>query len=587
MKTFSIKAITLAAVILTAPVQAVAQAYVPTPVTISTNKVKVDGKLCYSHIVLERQTIYSICKAYNVTAEDLYKFNPSLEAEGLKKNGIIIIPSQEALAEDKGQGKEKEATKEKKEQGKEKETITEEQKEVNKEEKNSKGEGKRQKHTVKWYETIEDIAEKYGVTVEAIMKENGMTEAVVKTRQKIFIPDIDSSKPTTEKESPKTEVETLAPVVTVTEIKDTTIIQADTTVITDTLPIETVIKPEDHIEIALILPLAATGTSSKRNYMDFYSGVLFGLHRCSNNGMPTNIRVFDNDGGEIPDSAFFAGCDVIIGPVYQDKVKNVLDEVSDSIMVVSPLDHRAIVSVKGNENFIQAPAHRTKQFEDLAEWIKSNKGEKDKVIYISETNTRDTLAVKEMKAVLEKSGLEYDEFSYTILQGRRIYGSLRDLMTKEGRNHFIIESESEAWVNDLVRNLNIHRHRNKITLYSPSKIRSFDSIDAESLYNISLHVSMSYNIDYDDPKVKDYLLKYRAIFHTEPSLFAYQGYDLITYFCQLISTYGNDWKKHLTDTTMHGLQATFQFEKTEDGGYINNGIRRVEYYPGGKSEIKQ
>jgi murein DD-endopeptidase MepM/ murein hydrolase activator NlpD len=60
---------------------------------VSTNKLKVDGKLCYSHIVLERQTLYSICKAYNVTAEDLYKYNPGLKENGLKKNGILIIPA--------------------------------------------------------------------------------------------------------------------------------------------------------------------------------------------------------------------------------------------------------------------------------------------------------------------------------------------------------------------------------------------------------------------------------------------------------------------------------------------------------------
>ena len=34
-----------------------AQDYVPTPVTISKEKVRVDGKLYYSHIVLERQTL--------------------------------------------------------------------------------------------------------------------------------------------------------------------------------------------------------------------------------------------------------------------------------------------------------------------------------------------------------------------------------------------------------------------------------------------------------------------------------------------------------------------------------------------------
>ena len=54
------------------------QDYVPVPVTVSKEKVKLDGKVYYSHVVLERQTLYGISKAYNVTIEDLYKANESI-----------------------------------------------------------------------------------------------------------------------------------------------------------------------------------------------------------------------------------------------------------------------------------------------------------------------------------------------------------------------------------------------------------------------------------------------------------------------------------------------------------------------------
>ena len=60
--------------------------------TISTEKVKIDGKVFYSHIVLEKQTLYSISKAYGVSVQDIYAANPNIETEGLKKNAIILIP---------------------------------------------------------------------------------------------------------------------------------------------------------------------------------------------------------------------------------------------------------------------------------------------------------------------------------------------------------------------------------------------------------------------------------------------------------------------------------------------------------------
>ena len=92
------------------PVPMSAQEYTGSPVEISKEKVKVDGKVCFSHIVLEKQTLYSISKAYGVTVDDIYRFNPSLHETGLKKNSIIIIPSQEALSEDQPKSRQKDAS---------------------------------------------------------------------------------------------------------------------------------------------------------------------------------------------------------------------------------------------------------------------------------------------------------------------------------------------------------------------------------------------------------------------------------------------------------------------------------------------
>ena len=63
-----------------------AQDYVSAPVTVSKDKVRVNGKICWSHIVREKQTLFSIAKAYEVTVDDIYAFNPTLKETGLKKN---------------------------------------------------------------------------------------------------------------------------------------------------------------------------------------------------------------------------------------------------------------------------------------------------------------------------------------------------------------------------------------------------------------------------------------------------------------------------------------------------------------------
>ena len=383
-----------------------AQEYVPTPVTVSNNKLKVDGKLCYSHIVLERQTIYSICKAYNVTAEDLYKYNPGLHENGLKKNGILIIPavsseSKEVDAEPR------------------KETVAAPQVEQASQTPKKPENTKHLKHTVKWYETdINVIAEKYGVSVESIVRLNNLKNTTLTSRQKLLIPDPNEQH--------------TAPVIEVAQQVETP----------DTVAVQEIQTPEfvqkDDVTFALLLPMAATGTTSKRTYMDFYSGVLLGVYDCANSGIGIDLRVHDTAEGNIPEPSFFKGCDFAIGPVFRGEMAEILEAGTEITMVISPLDTRTESLLNRYDALIQAPTERYEQFRDLVNWAKEETQPQDRIIYISETNARDTAAIGTMLRHLKASGLPFTRFSYSILQGRDITDPLLAKMTKEGTNRFII-----------------------------------------------------------------------------------------------------------------------------------------------------
>lgn len=150
-------------------------------------------------------------------------------------------------------------------------------------------------------------------------------------------------------------------------------------------------------------------------------------------------------------------------------------------------------------------------------------------------------------------------------------------MTSEGTNRVIIASESEAFVNDAVRNLNLTIHNKfDVVLYAPAKIRTFETIEIENFHNTNLHASLTYYIDYNDAEVKQFVKKYRALFNTEPTQFAFQGYDVAKYFIGLCAKYGDGWMQHVEDAEM--LQSTFDI-KPSGNGYINEGIRRIVYGP--------
>ena len=69
----------------------------PSEVTVSRTVVTVDGKQYLSHVVRERQTLYSIGKAYGVSSLDIIDANPSLNLDfrSIKAGDILLIPATE------------------------------------------------------------------------------------------------------------------------------------------------------------------------------------------------------------------------------------------------------------------------------------------------------------------------------------------------------------------------------------------------------------------------------------------------------------------------------------------------------------
>ena len=516
-----------------------AQEYAPVPVTISKEKVKVDGKVYYSHIVLERQTLYSISKAYNVTIDQIYEANPAVKAEGLKKNAIILIPE---TVQDSRNIPERQPKLKQKKTGSDEYII----------------------HTVKWYENLEAISEKYGVPVEAIMEVNGLTGNKLRKRQKLMIP--------------------VGGTWSVQAAADTTVVQAAA----EDSPVrkqeETAIAAESgKVNAVLVMPFDAHGLKPRTGSIDFYSGTLMAVKELGDRGADIDLNVYDASGGVIPVTEERLGLsDIVIGPVSAGDLAKTLDKCPDHTFIVSPLDHRAEYLASEHANFIQVPTPSLLLYEDLAEWIREDRqSEDEKVIVIYEKGARNIETMGVMSTILEKDGIPFSTFSYSILEGRDVQEPLMQMMNQNAANRVLVMSESEAFVNDVVRNLNLLIHSEyDVVLYGPSKIRSFETIEVDNLHNTRLHTSIAYYVDYDDPAVMDFVRKYRALYNTEPTPYAFQGYDIASYFLGMVSEYGKDWTARLETNEKEMLQADFRFIKEEGKkGCVNSGIRRIVYGP--------
>lgn len=526
-----------------APIVA-AQEYTAPEVVISKDKVRSGGKVYYSHIVQERQTLYSISKAYGVSLQEIYDANKSLnlETEGLKKNQILLIPVKEGTEE-------------------EEEVVRSEPVVVQTPQNDAYF-----FHRVKWYEDLNFIARKYEMSPESIMNINGMATSKVKTRQMLKIPRDPEKWENLEKPIPATKEETPA------EFQDTTEKSA--------LGFPDIFQREGKhdVQASLLLPINARGKVNDLA-IDLYSGALLAARDLGKEGTNLDLSVFDVGGGTMPITRErFSRSDFVIGPVSNADLIQAVNICQGSSWIVSPLDPKTEALADTIPNLIQAPTPTNTQILDAVRWIGSDLKRGDKVILITQKGVNTTDYAAAVSREMSASGIDFVTTSYSILEGRNSMQSISSLMTTSGANRIITASDSEAFLIEVVRNLYLLAHNSyDIVLYSTSRIRTFDTIDIEQLHSVNLHVSVSYFIDYDAPAVQEFIMDYRALFNADPSQFAFQGYDLMKGLTVLCSKYGRNWDRAFNRMKVQGLQSDLEFVRTDRGGYVNKAVRRIVY----------
>ena len=539
-----------------------AQEYTTPQVVVSTDKVRYNGNVYYSHVVQERQTLYSISKAYNVTLQEIYDANPELhlDTEELKKDQILRIPVKATVGAPKveEQAAKEDRTTKQESGGAVKEQTVDESKEYF-------------IHRVKWFEDLSSIARKYMVSKESIMNINGMTSDKVRRKDEIKIPlhpekwenvaatSSDSAHSTATSEGVKAE-ET----------------DSQATSGTEGLFDGIFAKKKQKTSISVLLPFNAAKKADSQ-MMDFYSGVLLASKNLGEEGNEIDLNIYDVAGGTMPvTEERFAESDFVIGPISNADIARAVNASKGKTWIVSPLDPRAEALADTIPNVIQAPAPTKAQISDMVRWVEEDMKANDKVILVTQKGVAADNYTSNVVNEVRNSGLRHSSITFNILEGRQMMGNISSVMTDSGTNRVVIASDNKAFVIEVTRLLYLISSQKKdIVLYSTSKLRTFEEIDIEQLHTLNLHSSVSYYVDYDSKDVQDFLMKYRAIYGTEPSRTAFQGYDLMSFFTTLNSEHGRRWED--SGRNGSGLQSDFKLVKTNRGGYVNEAVRRVVY----------
>lgn len=554
--------ILLISIFLSAPVFAQTDAsYQPTPVEISQTRAQKGSEWFFVHKVLPKQTMYSICRAYGVTQQEVYEANSAALETGLKTGIDLYIPIDESLAIS--------------------DQTAEDQQKVNDSDKAQQEEVSTPdvedflSHRVKWYESIYTIARKYNITPDSILKTNNLKSGILKTGQILKIPKANYN----DAVGKMVEDEFLG---NADDVSDEVFNQEEA-VEND----EFLITPfSGKAKIALILPFKSTSKPSS-NYLDFYSGFLLAINKIKAEGTDVDLTVYDLSNfkytSELASAKYLGDIDFVVGPVMSNDIEAVMDFCNTyHIPLISPMDQDAHSLLAENPYLIQAPVSSEMQLDNLIKSIGFRSNSQDNVVVIRETGS-DASYFNSVEAALQRAAIPYKIFSYGILSGRQIDAPLRNAyldLTKH--NHVIIASEKEAFASDAVRNISLlaidSENPYQITGYGSNRLRSFETIEIESYQNISMHFSLGYYVDYSNTDVKDFVLKYRALFRTEPAAYAFQGYDLAYYFLNALRNYGKGFYNNLGGIDMQLLQSNMQFEKASLwGGFQNKATKDIIY----------
>ena len=533
-------------------------------ITVSSEKVKVNGSVLYVHKVKGGETLYSLAKAYNVTIDDIVRQNESLKS-GLKEGTTIYIPSSTAASAANKSAAQSAEQPVADETGTAAFSKVHDAAADNADIKRIDGwylsgenikKYSKKKHKAKWYEHVGDLAFKYNVPAEAIMSFNNLQSKNLKKKQVVYIPNglflelLEKSNQPEETQAPE---------------------KAQLT--TEDAKLEKDVKTQEEVSLfnknslTYILPLNLRDTlGPNASFMDFYAGALLAADTLKKLGHDLTINLVDqlaeNTSGEFSNT-------MIIGPVKGQDMEKFLPTIGSGSTVISPMDINTGKLVAGNSNFVQIAPSQEDQFANLMDLLTTKTSLDNSVMIIYERNGADGALVETAKKMANDRGILYNTLSYDILQGREMMDKIKDALEPGLDNLVLIPSNNEAFVSDVVRNLNLlytnpaQENRRSVVLFGTPRWRNFENIEVDYFHKMNLHLSIPYYVDYNKQIVKDFIMKYRALYNCEPTPFAFQGFDITMMSC--------GYEKHT-------LQSVYKFKKDNAGdGLRNTGTTNIVY----------
>jgi len=526
------------------------------PVNVKSTRIEtINGKSFYIHTVEKGQTLYGISKIYSISVDEILEYNPDASL-GLKKGSELKILSKTSVFKT------------------DQATIR------------TAVDTGFFEHTVKVGETLYSISKEYKVTVDQIKNKNPKMGDHISVGEKVVIP---VAKKVESKINNSDIVE---------KINQGVVIEKEIT-----NPIDTVKKVVESIkitksfrgyyEVALMIPLYLSDADNAKvenikslkdlssvksfSFIQFYESFLIALRQFEEKGIKVTLKVYDvvNDTtklNRIVSSQDFANVDLIVGPFFTNTYRVASRwAMQNQVFIVNPFSSRNDL-FKNNPFSVKLTPSNLDEATKIAQYCNSKYADANVLILHNASDSeKKMVSLIKQQFVALNSKVSVKDMIYS---EKGINGVSEKL--DDNRNNILITLfTKEALVTNFVRRL-YELKRDNITLFGAIEWMDYDNIETDYLENLKLHYYNTYFVDYSDESVIKFIEKFRLEYNTEPELskYAFQGYDVCTYFVGALIKYGYNWNEKTEEYHPELLSTKIKLNrKSDNSGFENSEIQ--------------
>lgn len=318
--------------------------------------------------------------------------------------------------------------------------------------------------------------------------------------------------------------------------------------------------------------------------LDLYSGMLMATEDAKKLGISVVIDTYDTDYVNSKNEAAtnarkvediirgnnFSNVDAVIGPLLGSNLNRASSVLRPmNVPVISPLSS----NVNGGSNvFISKPSDNAQQLLML-EYLKQH-GQDKNIIILADAKSKG-IATK-LKALFPSAKTvtprTTDKGYY--LNPNDIPSQLLD----DKENWIILETNDVPLISNVTTNLNAQIATRKVTLFTTSKGRAYDSdeIQHTHLSNLNFHFP-SVGKEYKYKSSKAFIDTYESMYGVSPSEEAIRGYDLM-YDTLLRLTYAKDlYSAAATGIETDYIENKFRYTNRSNGGFSNEAVYLLRY----------